>query len=292
MPDQEIVSQNTEAVNTESAPVDDSSSEVVETETDAVNEEESATSTEEPSEVEGSEPKQSKAVKELITVRKRAQAAEAEAAYYKALASAGSGQGLPPQAPQASYDPQKPIVDTTVPPAPKQEEFDTWEAYETAKEEYLIKKAGAQFMEHFNKNIQAFNQSKAEREFETRIEAAAKENPAIRAILADNTLPINNHMAEVVKASEIAPQLLTYLNENRAEAARIYGLSPMMAAKELGRVEALIQNTPKAALPKRVSQAPEPIKTVNGVGSPVTDESKLSMDEWVARRNMAQYKKK
>ena len=283
---EEIVSPNTEAVNTESAPVEET-----EVTTDAVNEEESATSTEGSTEVEGSEPKQSKAVKELISVRKRAQQAESEAAYYKALAQAGSGQGLPPQAPQPAYNPQKPAEFADV-VAPKQEDFDTWEAYEAKKEEYLIAKAGKQFMEQFNKNISMYNQSQAERTFETRIEAAAKENPAIRAILADNTLPINNNMAEVVKASELAPQLLTYLNENRAEAARIYGLSPMMAAKELGRVEALIQNTPKAAPPKRVSQAPEPIKTVNGVGSPVTDESKLSMDEWVERRNMAQYKKK
>lgn len=284
---EEITTPTVDAETTESAPVEETEA----PETPAVNEEDSAPSTDEAVE-EGSAPAQSKAVKELITVRKRAQAAEAEAAYYKALAAAGSGQGLPPQAPHPAYDPQKPIVPTELPPAPKQEDFDSWEAFETAKEDYIVKKAGAEFMRHFNTNIQAYNQSQAERSFEQRIEQAAVQNPAIRQILTDNTLPITNTMAEVIKSSESSAQLLVYLNENRQDAARIATMAPFMAAKELGRIEAVLQNTPPPPKPKKISQAPEPIKTVNGAGSPVVDENNLPMEEWVARRNAAQFKKK
>ena len=261
----------------------------------AVEESESATDNEETEETtadEGSEPKQSKAVKELINVRKRAQTAEAEAAYYKALAQQGSGQGLPPQAPQPAYDPNKPVVDIPTTKAPKSEDFETWEEFEAAKEDHLLAKARQQFIADFNRNIQLNNQSQAEQNFAAKIESASITNPAIRTILTDATLPINKEMAEIIKSSDNAPDLLVYLNEHRKDAARIHGLSPIMAAKELGRIEAMLENTPKAPPPKKISQAPEPLKTVSGSGSNQVDESKLSIDEWVARRNKAQFNKK
>ena len=282
----EIVPQTATVDIVESAPTETevTNTEVETTDSDAV----------ETTEVEGSEPKQSKAVKELISVRKRAQNAEAEVAYYKALAEAGAGnKALPPQAPEAPYDSLQAVpVPPEVKPAPKWEDYEDWDLFEEAKRDHIIAVTEYNLAKRFRENMQQYNASQAEQQFKERIEKVAVENPTIRTLLTDPTLPVSVPMSKIIKASDNAGELLLYLDANRMEAAKIAAMEPILAAVEMGRIKAVIANTPPAHKPKRVSQAPEPVKTVTAAGSPNIDEEKLPVDEWMQRRNQAQYKKK
>ena len=224
-------------------------------------------------------PEQSKAVKELISVRKRAQMAEAELAHYKSLATQTT-------TPEKVDETAKPLV------MPKSEDFKTWDEYEEAKGEYFIAKAEERFAAKYNTNLQKHNTETAEKDFQERIALAMEDNPVLEDILADKTMTISPAMAEVIKGSDMSPQLLIYLNDNRKEAKRLSLLSPTMAAKELGKIEAAIAVAPKPIPPKKVSTAPEPIKTVSGVGTAKVDEDQLPIDEWMKRRNAAQFKRK
>ncbi len=100
-------------------------------------------------------------------------------------------------------------------------------------------------------------------------------------------------MALAIKESEAAPQVLRYLSAHRDEAARISRMNPIAAAREIGRIEALAEVPSRPRDLRTVSQAPEPVRPVGGTkGSIETDDERVPIDEFVRRRNEAQYGKR
>ena len=276
---EENATQNAVAVSQESAPV---TTEV------AVSQESAPVTTEvaaeQTTEVEGSEP--SKAVKELIAQRKRRQQAEQEAAYWRGVAEA---RGTKTQEIQASTPVEKPV---SAIPVPRPEDFpDSWEDYERAKDEYLIQQATVRFNQQNQQETQRRQAESEQQTFIRRIETAAKEDPLLIDLLADNTLPVSQAMAPIITSSDHAPELLKWLHSNRQEAARIAAMPPILAAKELGAIEAQIKFKPKPAAPKTVSIAPEPIQTVTTSTNTTVDEDNLPIDEWIKRRNKLTFRR-
>ncbi len=145
-----------------------------------------------------------------------------------------------------------------------------------------------------------------DRAFSARIaEAAAGEFPEIGDIVNDVTLHVSGPMAAVIKASEEAPALLRYLAAHRDEARRIYDLAPTMilpdgrqvqggnplaAAVELGRIASRLSAGKGQPHTRRVSSAPEPVVPVGGgSGAIEADDERVPIEEFVRRRNEAQY---
>lgn len=244
--------------------------------------EETPSQTEQNTEVEGAEP--SKAVKELIAQRKKRQQAEQEAAYWKGVAEGrGTKQEPTIQVPVKQELPSRP---------PHQDNFETFEEYEEARASYVLNKAKEEIRRELVENQRIQQENQLVRTFQERMEAAAKDDPTIIDIQNDTTLHISDAMAFVIKQSEEAPHILKWLDQNRDESKRISSLHPIMAAKELGKIEDSIKKKPTPKPPPKVSAAPEPIKTVTPSGSPSTDEDKLPLDEWIRRRNEAQFKRR
>jgi len=83
-------------------------------------------------------------------------------------------------------------------------------------------------------------------------------------------LPITNVMAEAIQHSEIGPDVAYFLGSNPKEAERISRLSPYAQAKEIGRLEAKLADSPPV---KKTSSAPTPITPVTArtTGSPAYD---------------------
>jgi hypothetical protein len=206
--------------------------------------------TPETTEDKGSEPSRAeKRIKQLV----------AEREYYRGLAE---GRQAQVQAP--------PVVETV--PAP--ENFDNYDDYLVAKAKHEIKK---EYVQEIAK-ARAFE---AQRTFIQKIE----NDPDAMEIFNDQTLPVSDVMAAAIRESDVAPKLLKFLSENRQEAARIYRLSPYAASKEIGRIEANIVATPPPVI-RKVSQAPEPIKTVGDAEGVVTaDPDKMPINDFMAKRN-------
>jgi hypothetical protein len=70
---------------------------------------------------------------------------------------------------------------------------------------------------------------------------------------------------------------------NPKEKARIESLSPLLQAKEIGRIETGIEAGKIQT--KKTTAAPPPPKIVNANAHPVTDESKMSDAEWFKRED-------
>lgn len=88
-------------------------------------------------------------------------------------------------------------------------------------------------------------------------------------------------MLEVVIDLPEGHKVLHHLSKNPDEASRILGLSPTRMAVEMARLEASI------AKPKPLSNAPPPVKTIEGRGKsdPSLEDKAMPMDQWLALRN-------
>lgn len=109
-------------------------------------------------------------------------------------------------------------------------------------------------------------------------------------------IPITDVMAQTIHASEVGPDLAYYLGTNPKEAERISRLSPFLQAKEIGKIEARIADTPPV---KKTSNAPAPITPVTARTSttPTYDTTDprstktMSTSEWIESERQRQIRK-
>jgi hypothetical protein len=292
-PQEKIEGNPPQAVSTESAPVSEEIKQAAPEVTDAAVVEKPAISEEQTvsettGEEEGSEPaEQPKVVKELISTRKRAQLAEQEAEYWKNVADG-----------RIKLQPEPEAKPTTVqqPVKPDLNNFEKYEDYESALQRYTIDIAKHEVRQELELETTQKTEAEINRSFIKRIEAASKEDPDLLKVFAAKHssdpyfIPSSDAMLMAVRDSEIAPQIVRYLLDNKAEAARIASLNPYASAKEMGKIEAMLIK-PTAPPPKKkvVSQAPEPIKSIQTSGTVVIPEEELPTEEFMKRRNERQY---
>lgn len=109
-------------------------------------------------------------------------------------------------------------------------------------------------------------------------------------------LPITEVMAQTIQASEIGPDVVYYLGSNPKEADRIARLAPFLQAKEIGRIEAKLVDSPPV---KKTTSAPAPIAPVTprGATSKVIDTTdprsikSMSTSEWIEAERQRQMRK-
>lgn len=112
--------------------------------------------------------------------------------------------------------------------------------------------------------------------------AAAREKyEDFEEVTSNPDLPITEAMTEALAESEAAGEIAYYLGQHPQEAARIARLSPMAAAREIGRIE----QTLGAVSPRRKTSAPRPPASVVAGGNAPVEPDKMSMDEWARWRN-------
>ncbi len=94
----------------------------------------------------------------------------------------------------------------------------------------------------------------------------------------DPSLPVSVEMQEQIYESDKGPQIAYWLSKNRGDASRIAKLKdPRAVSREIGRIEGRLTQPE----PKRVTQAPDPVKSqAKGSGSQITfDPAKASGEE-------------
>ena len=143
---------------------------------------------------------------------------------------------------------------------------------------------------------QAKLQSELLESFHEREEEARNKYDDFEQVAYNPKLPITNEMAQTIQASEVGPDMAYYLGSNPKEAERISRLSPLLQAKELGKIEAKLSDNPPV---KKTSSAPPPIApvTARSTGSPSFDTTdprsvkNMSTSEWIEAERQRQIKK-
>ena len=174
-------------------------------------------------------------------------------------------------------------------PTASVDQFESPEAYAEAlayqkAEELLAKRESAK------------QQSAVLESYHDREEEARSKYDDFEQVAYNPKLPITNVMAETIQSSDIGPELAYYLGSNPKEADRISRMTPLVQAKEIGKIEAKLASDPPV---KRTTSAPAPISpvTARSTGSPAYDttdprSSKTMTDsQWIEAERLRQRKK-
>lgn len=213
------------------------------------------------------EPKEEKANpvdKRIGELTRKRREAEREAQYWRE------------QAQQKTVEPEK----------PKEEPLKTLADFdydENAYQQHLFSLAQTKAVEEAKRVLkEEQSQQTAQQKLKTfraRESEFAKNVEDYADVVFDKDLTITQPMADVAMEMENGPEVLYYLGKNPDMAYEIANMSPLAAARELGRIEAKIQSKPKG---ETVSKAPEPTPKLAAV-APSTSKPLTEIDsqqEW------------
>jgi hypothetical protein len=167
------------------------------------------------------------------------------------------------------------------PEKPKLEHFESYDKWEDAKDEYMEKLADWKVDQREKQRSEQFRQQQAQQQaqavaktFNERLAAAkariADFDDVVQGAIADHDVQISRAMSEAITESEQGPDVVYYLAKHPDEAKRISALSPLAAAREIGKIEVKVAPEAEPDKPaKTVSKAPPPIKTVGSTASTV-----------------------
>lgn len=163
-------------------------------------------------------------------------------------------------------------------------------------EEYADLLAERKAEELLARREQARAQSEIIESYHDKEEEARNKYDDFEQVAYNPKLPITNEMAQTIQSSDVGPDMAYYLGSNPKEAERISRLSPLQQAKELGKIEAKLAESPVV---KKTSSAPAPIApvTARSSGSPSFDTTdprsvkNMSTSEWIEAERQRQIKK-
>lgn len=132
--------------------------------------------------------------------------------------------------------------------------------------------------------------------YHDREEEARDKYDDFEQVAYNESLPVTDVMAQSIQASEVGPDILYWLGSNPKESARIARLSPILQAKEIGKIEASLSSNPPV---RKTSTAPAPIDpvTARSKGAPRYDTTDprstktMSTSEWIEAERLRQIKK-
>ena len=176
----------------------------------------------------------------------------------------------------------------TVPVAPKEmPSIDNFESTDAYAEALALRKAEELVAQRDRQKEQA----QVVEAYSEREEKARDKYDDFEDVVYNPKLRITDVMAESIQSSENGPDLAYWLGSNPKEAERISRMSPMLQAKEIGKIEVRLADNPPV---KKSTSAPTPISpvTARSSGSPSHDTTDprsiktMSTSEWIeAERN-------
>lgn len=162
------------------------------------------------------------------------------------------------------------------------DQFETPEEYAEA---LAVRKAAEIVRDRENaRRASEINMTFAERE-----EKAREKYPDYDQVARRNDLAINQTMAQIIKSSEKGAEMAYYLGSNPDEAYRIFQMSPVQQAMEMGKIEAKVSAGHSPTPVRKASSAPDPINPVvsNTSSAPVYDTTDprsttvMTTSEWI-----------
>ncbi len=181
----------------------------------------------------------------------------------------------------------QPPVQPATPVAPEQ--FESTDAYVEA----LAAQKAEQLLAQREQQKQ---QSALLESYHDKEEKAREKYDDFEQVAYNPNLPITDVMAQSIQASDIGPEVAYHLGANPKEAERISRLSPILQAKEIGKLEAKLAADPPV---KKTSNAPSPISpiTARSTGTPAYDTTDprsiktMSTSDWIEAERQRQVKK-
>jgi hypothetical protein len=189
------------------------------------------------------------------------------------LAEARAGRAA---APAGDDDAIKAAVERKVGAPPKESDYPDFLAFERALTAHEVRKAIAEDAVR-EESARAATTAKAKfaelvDDHEDRLDELEKRLPGSRAKIGKADLPVARHVGELLLESEKSAHLQLHLAERPAKLAELNRMSPVAAAREIGRLEARLS----LPTPKTETRAKPPVGAVKGAASPSNHDTELS----------------
>lgn len=168
-------------------------------------------------------------------------------------------------------------------PAPQESDFpNDWFAYERAMTAYEADRriVTRQVREQVDqaKGAQAERLRDLADDYQDNLKVAAKAVPDLMDVLTKATITVNRNVEVLIlEAGDKAPLVAYHLAQNPKTAARLNAMSPVEAAREIGRIEARM-SLPK---PKTTTSASAPLSSLKGSAAP--QSASRDLDAWLAK---------
>ena len=181
----------------------------------------------------------------------------------------------------------------TVPVAPKEiPSIDNFESTDAYAEALALRKAEELIAQRDRQKEQA----QVVEAYSEREEKARDKYDDFEDVVYNPKLRITDVMAESIQSSDNGPDLAYWLGSNPKEAERIARLSPILQAKEIGKIEVRLADNPPV---KKSTSAPTPISpvTARSSGSPSHDTTDprsiktMTTSEWIEAERKRQIRK-
>ncbi|MGE3681958.1 MAG: hypothetical protein AB7G93_09545 [Bdellovibrionales bacterium] len=169
---------------------------------------------------------------------------------------------------EAEGAPQKPEPQLRADPnsKPKADEFETHEEYVEALADWKVE-------QRLKAHEEKAKETQVKTEFQRQVDEHQKRVEAFKAKHEDfderleevNDIPLSIAVQEVILASDRGPELMYELARDPEEFARICKLSPLAAARELGKVEARLEKSTESKKREvKTTKAPPPPSPISG----------------------------
>ncbi|AEI70876.1 scaffold protein [EBPR podovirus 1] len=176
-------------------------------------------------------------------------------------------------------------AESTEKPIP--DRFGSYDEYVEALADW---KADQRVAESFKRRDAERSQAAEARAAEAKAQAWAERQSEFReatpdydAVVGKSAVQIAPHVVDTLLDSESGPELAYHLAKRPETVKRINALSPLSAARELGRIEATLSN-PAAPQFKPASKAPAPITPARSSAPAAVDLASANMDQYIAAR--------
>ena len=186
---------------------------------------------------------------------------------WKAKAEALERYGPQGRGDEVKTEPAK-TPDLAPTPEPSEDQFDTYADYTKALVQFEARKLVAADRAH----QEAQHKQTAYQEW---VGKGKTKYQDFSEVAESQAIPYTQAMADAIVGTDTGLDIAYYLGKNPGEATRIAGLSPIQAAKEIGKLEVKLSQ-PSG---KKVSAAAEPIKPVGHGPSVPTDINSIEDDE-------------
>lgn len=225
----------------------------------------------------GTKPWYQRRFDELTELRRQA---EDERNHWRDLATAGKKQEQKEQPKQV--DPEAPVK-------PKIADFNDYDKFESAKDEYFEKLADYKARKAVEGVTVKTEQQKRASEWDARQAEARKTYTDFDEVISSSEKLVTPAMAHAIVNGEAGTDIAYFLGKNPAELKRISAIQdPLLQVKELGKIEARIAQDKSAEATvdppaqTRAPKPPTPIQKTSSTDTSLRDD--LPLKEWNRRR--------
>lgn len=158
---------------------------------------------------------------------------------------------------------------------PKSENFDTHEEYVDALTDWKLEQKEKEREQKSRENQIKTEQQKKVSDFQAKVQEFQKSHDDFDEVVSDvDDIPLSFALRDAIVTSDLGPQVMYELAQNRDELTRINSLSLVDAAREIGKIEArLSQESSSVKKIKTITKAPPPIEPVGSKGSARVEKS-------------------